>query len=50
MLITTAHNIVLAKCGVKYEVEKVEIFIRRCFSYCFFLNLDNLKKHRLRLV
>jgi len=31
--ITTA-NIVLAKCGVKYKVEKVEIFIRRCFSYC----------------
>ena len=44
------RHIVLAKCGVKNKVEKVEIFIRRCFSYCFFYNLDNLKKHRLRLV
>jgi len=34
---STADNIVLAKCGVKYKVEKVEKFIRRCFSYCFFL-------------
>ena len=27
----TAANIVLAKCGVKYKIENVEIFIRRCF-------------------
>ncbi|GEM_PF-5614988 len=33
----TAYNSVLAKCGVKYKIEKVKIFIRRCFSYCFFL-------------
>ena len=40
----------MAKCGVKYKLEKVEIFIRRCFSYCFFLYLDNLKKNRLKAV
>ena len=32
------------------KVELFGKFIRRCFSYCFFLNLDNLKKHRLRSV
>ena len=27
----TAANIVLAKCGFKYKIEKVEIFIRQYF-------------------
>jgi len=27
----TAGNIVLAKCGEKYKVERLAKFIRRCF-------------------
>ena len=47
----TAHNIVLAKCGRKYKVERFVKFIRRCFFVLiFFLNLTIRKKHRLRSV
>ena len=32
----TAANNVLAKCGVEYKIENVEIFIHRCFFVLLF--------------
>ena len=29
----TAANNVLAKCGVEYKIENLEIFTRRCFLF-----------------
>ena len=46
----TAGNIVFAKGGVEYIKSPLVFFSRSCFSYCFFLNFNNLKKHLLRLV
>ena len=47
---TPAHNSVFAKGGDEYIKPLPDSFSRSCFSYCFFLNLDNLKKHLLQLV
>ncbi len=30
---STSANIVLAKCGVEYKLENMEIFSRRCFLF-----------------
>ena len=48
--IGAAHYIVLAKCGLEFYVELIKFAFAAAFHIVFFLNLDNLKKHLLRLV
>ena len=47
--ISTAGNIILAKCGLEICVELIKFTFAAAFHIVFLLNLVNLKKHRLRL-
>ena len=47
--ISTAGNIILAKCGLEFCIEFVKFSFTAAFHIVFLLNLVNLKKHRLRL-
>ena len=40
----TADNIVLAKCGEKYKVERLVKFIRRCFFVLIFFLISQSEK------
>ena len=48
--ISTAGNIILAKCGLEFCIEFVQFSFAAAFHIVFFHNLVNLKKHWLSLV
>ena len=47
--ISTAGNIILAKCGLEFCIEFVKFSFAAAFHIVFLFNFINLKKHRLRL-
>ena len=48
--ISTAGNIILAKCGLEFCIEFVKFSFAAAFHIVFLFNFINLKKHRLHAV